>query len=190
MGTITFIIIQRGTMLKLETKFFLKLRATKNQKKLIRIAVPSEHQSTNKSKKLDTSLEKFRQVYFFLKDEHSHIDRAVKSSDYRPSPKDEHSHIDRAVKSIDYRPSPIPAGELQIPLTMNFKCPWYITHIKMKEFVSTLHSFDYNGNKEDERDILINELLEESQSDSEVVIQRRKKRKVPLISEPSEESNQ
>ena len=157
-------------MLKLETKFLLKLRATKNQGKLIRIAVPSEHQSTNKSKKLDTSLEKFRQVYFFLKYEHSHIDRAV--------------------KSIDYRPSPIPAGELQIPLTMNFKCPWYITHIKMKEFVSTLYSFDYNVNKEDERDILINELSEESQSNSEVVIKTRKKRKVPLISEPSEESKQ
>ena len=60
----------------------------------------------------------------------------------------------------------------------------------MKEFVSTLYSFDYNGNKEDERDILINELSEESQSDSEVVIKTRKNRKVPLISEPSEESNQ
>ena len=56
---ITFIKIQRGTRLKLETKFFLKLRATKNQKKLIRIAVPSEHQSTKKSKQLDTSLETF-----------------------------------------------------------------------------------------------------------------------------------
>ena len=48
-----------GTKLKLEAKFLLKLRATKNQKKLIRIAVPSEHQSNNKSKQLDTSLEKF-----------------------------------------------------------------------------------------------------------------------------------
>ena len=50
----------------------------------------------------------------------------------------------------------------------------------MKEFMSTLYSFDYNGNKEDERDesssdeeinLLINESPEESQSDSEVVIQ-------------------
>ena len=40
-------------------KFLLKLRATKNQKKLICIAIPSEHQSTNKSKQLDRSLEKF-----------------------------------------------------------------------------------------------------------------------------------
>ena len=50
----------------------------------------------------------------------------------------------------------------------------------MKKFMSTLYSFDYNGNKEDERDesssdeeinLLINESPEESQSDSEVVIQ-------------------
>ena len=40
-------------------KFLLKLRATKNQKKLICIAIPSEHQSTNKSKQLDRYLEKF-----------------------------------------------------------------------------------------------------------------------------------
>ena len=67
----------------------------------------------------------------------------------------------------------------------------------MKEFMSKPYSFDYNGNKEDERDksssdeeinLLINELLEESQSDIEVVIQTRKKRKAPLISESSEES--
>ena len=60
----------------------------------------------------------------------------------------------------------------------------------MKEFMSTLYSFDYNGNKEDERDesssdeeinLLINESSEESRSDSEVVIQTRKNRKAPLI---------
>ena len=51
--------MQRGIRLKLETKFLLKLRATKNQKKFIHIAVPSEYQSVNKSKQLDTSLEKF-----------------------------------------------------------------------------------------------------------------------------------
>ena len=55
----------------------------------------------------------------------------------------------------------------------------------------------YNGNKEDERDqssldeeinLLINESPEESQSDSEVVIQTRTKRKAPVISEFSAES--
>ena len=66
----------------------------------------------------------------------------------------------------------------------------------MKKLMSTLYSFDYNGNKEDERDesssdeeinLLINESPEESQRDSEVVIQTWKKKKVPLISESSEE---
>ena len=118
-----------------------------------------------------------RHVYFFLKDENGHIDGTV--------------------KSIDYRPSPIPAGGLEIPLTLNFKSPRYITHTKMKEFMSTLYSFDYNGNKEDEKNesssdeeinLLINESSEESQSDSEVVIETRKKRKALLISESSEES--
>ena len=66
--------------------------------------------------------------------------------------KDEHSHIDGTVKSIDYRPPPIPAGRLEIPLILNFKCPRYITHTKMKEFMPTLYSFDYNGNKKYERD--------------------------------------
>ena len=63
--------------------------------------------------------------------------------------------------------------------------------------MSTLYPFDYNGNKGDERDessvdeeinLLINESSEESQRDSEVVLQTRKKRKAPLISEYSEES--
>ena len=67
----------------------------------------------------------------------------------------------------------------------------------MKGFKSTLHSFDYNINKEDERDksssgeeinLLISESSEKSQSDSEVVILPRKKRKAPLISESSKES--
>ena len=63
--------------------------------------------------------------------------------------------------------------------------------------MSTFYSFDYNGNREVERDesssdeeinLLINESLEESWSNSEVVLQTRKKRKAPLISESSKES--
>ena len=111
--------------------------------------------------------------------------------------KDEHGHIDGTVKSIDYRPSPIPAEWLGISFTLNFKSPHYITHTKMKEFMSALYSFDYNGNKEDERNessldeeinVLIKESSEESQSDSEVLIQARKKREGALISESSEEN--
>ena len=66
-----------------------------------------------------------------------------------------------------------------------------------KEFMSKLYSFDYNGNREVERDesssdeeinLLINESLEESRSNSEVVLQTRKKRKARLISESFKES--
>ena len=117
-----------------------------------------------------------RHIYFFLKDEHGHTDGTV--------------------KSIDYRPWPIPDGGLEIPLTLNLKFHRYITHTKMKEFMSTLYSLDYNGNKEDERDksssdkeinLLINESSEESQSDSEVVIQTMKKGKASFINEFSED---
>ena len=38
---------------------------------------------------------------------------------------DENGHIDGTVKSIDYRPSPIPAGGLEIPLTLSFKSLHY-----------------------------------------------------------------
>ena len=67
----------------------------------------------------------------------------------------------------------------------------------MKEFRSTLYSFDYNTTEEDERvelssdeeiNLLINESLEEFQIDSEVVIQTRKRSKAPLISESSGEN--
>ena len=67
-----------------------------------------------------------------------------------------------------------------------------------KEFMSKLYSFDYNGNREVERDesssdeeinLLINESLEESWSNSEVVLQTRKKRKARLISESFKELN-
>ena len=57
-----------------------------------------------------------RHVYFFLKEESGQIDGTV--------------------HSVNYRPSPIPVGGLEIKLNLNFKSPRYITHIKMKEFVT------------------------------------------------------
>ena len=63
--------------------------------------------------------------------------------------------------------------------------------------MSTIYSFDYNQNKEDERDescsddeiyLLINKSQEDSSSESEVGIQIRKKWKATLISESFEES--
>ena len=123
------------------------------------------------------STEISRHIYFFLKDQQGHIDGTV--------------------KYINYRPSPISAGGLEILFTLNFKCPRYITHTKTKELMATLYCFDYNGNKEDEREesssdeqinLPINEPSEESQSNSEVVMRARKETIVSLINESSEES--
>ena len=122
-----------------------------------------------------------RHVYFFLKEENGSIDGSV--------------------KSIQYKPSPIPAGGLEIPLTLTFKSPRYATHLKMKEFVSTLYSFEYdvkNGSNESESDedvdeeinICIQESDESSEaSDSEVLRNPLDKRKAPVITETSDESD-
>ena len=64
-----------------------------------------------------------RNVYFFLKEENCRIDKTI--------------------HSVNYRPSPILTGGLEIPMVLNFKSLRYITHIKMKEFVTSLYSFDY-----------------------------------------------
>lgn len=63
-----------------------------------------------------------RHTYFFLKEEGGTIDGIVQ-----------------------YRPSPIPAGGLEIPLLLTFKSRRYITHTKMKEFVTTLYSYRRQG---------------------------------------------
>ena len=63
-------------------------------------------------------------------------------------------------------------------LNLTFKWPRYVTHLKMKEFVSTLYSFEYdvkNGSNESESDVdeEINICIQEpdessEESDSEV----------------------
>ena len=50
--------------------------------------------------------------------------------------KEESDQIYATVHSVNYRPSPIPVGGLEIKLNLNFKSPRYISHIKMKEFVT------------------------------------------------------
>ena len=57
--------------------------------------------------------------------------------------KEESGQIDGTVHSVNYRPSPIPVGGLEIKLNLNFNSRRYITHIKMKEFLTWLYSFDY-----------------------------------------------
>ena len=73
---------------------------------------------------------------------------------------------------MDYRPSPIPAGGLEIPLVLNFKSSSYVTHMKMKEFVTSLYSYEFIAKEteplssDEEIDLLIQE---SSESDSELV---------------------
>ena len=127
---------------------------------MIRIAVPSEHQSTNKSKQWHILREISRHVYFFLKDDHGHIDWTV--------------------KSIDYRSSPILVGGLEILLTLSFKCLRYITLTKMKEFMYTLYSLLQT--RKNKKVPLKSESSKESQPDSEVANPKRQK-KPTLINE-------
>ena len=93
-----------------------------------------------------------RHVYFFLKEENGQIDGTV--------------------HSVDYRPSPVPAGGLEIPLVLNFKSSSYVTHMKMKEFVTSLYSYEFIAKETEplssdkEIDLLIQE---SSESDSELV---------------------
>ena len=44
-----------------------------------------------------------------------------------------------AVLSTHYHPSPIPSSGLEIPLVMTFRSPRYITHQKMKDFMTKLY---------------------------------------------------
>ena len=48
-----------------------------------------------------------------------------------------------SVLSTCYRPSPIPSGGLEIRLVMNFGNPRYITHQKMKDFMTKRFCYDH-----------------------------------------------
>ena len=53
--------------------------------------------------------------------------------------------IDGSVLSTRYRRSPIPGGGLEIPLMMTFRNPSYITHQKMKDFMTKLYCYDHKA---------------------------------------------
>ena len=57
--------------------------------------------------------------------------------------KEENDQINGTVHSVNYRPYPITARGSEIPLIVTFKSPHYIIIIKMKEFVTSLCSFDF-----------------------------------------------
>ena len=57
--------------------------------------------------------------------------------------KEENGRIEGTVHSTKYRPSPIPAGGLEIPLMLTFKSTRFVTHQKMKDFMTSLYSYEY-----------------------------------------------
>ena len=54
----------------------------------------------------------------------------------------EGGRIDGSVLSTHYRPLPVPSGGLEIPLMMTFRSSRYITHQKMKEFMTNRYCYD------------------------------------------------
>ena len=103
-----------------------------------------------------------RHVYFFIKEEGGKVYGSVLSKKYRPSP--------------------IPAGGLEIPLTLNFQSNRYITHTKMIEFVTKLYSYEFVANtpnvseevEEEEKEIHI--LIEEEKEEENIIITSPKKK--------------
>ena len=109
--------------------------------------------------------------------------------------KEENGRIKGTVHSTKYQPSPIPAGGLEIPLKLTFKSTRFATHRKMKDFMTSLYSYEYKPqeiNSKDEENYDINFIIEqdEDEEDSEVVLKPKKRKKPPIISETSSESSE
>ena len=109
--------------------------------------------------------------------------------------KEENGRIEGTVHSKKYRPSPIPAGGLEIPLMLTFKSTRFVTHQKMKDFMTSLYSYEYEPqeiNSKDEENDDINFIIEqdEDEEDREVVLKPKKRKKPPIISETSSESSE
>ena len=92
-----------------------------------------------------------------------------------------------------YQPSPIPAGWLEIPLKLTFKSLNFLTHQKMKDFMTNLYSYDYEEKAETDEDddaeihfIIANEGLDGYKEEDRGVVKPKVKRKPPKIYESSE----
>ena len=87
----------------------------------------------------------------------------------------------------------IPAGGLEIPLKLTFKSPNFITHQKMKDFMTNLYSYDYEAKAETDEDhdaeihfVIANEDLDGDKEEDSEVVKPKVKRKPPKICESSE----
>ena len=107
--------------------------------------------------------------------------------------KEENGRIEGTGHSTKYLPSPIPAGGLEIPLMLTFKSTRFVTHQKMKDFMTPLCSYEYEPeeiNSKDEQTDDINFSIEqnENEEDSEAVSKPKKRKKPPIIAETSSEN--
>ena len=96
------------------------------------------------------------------------------------------------------QPSPIPQGGLEIPIQMTFTCNRYVTHMKMKNFISTLYVYGVEEETNDteggpsERIIIADDEPDLDASDDddligEVALQWEKEEEdsqVPALSQP------
>ena len=104
--------------------------------------------------------------------------------------KEENGNVDGFVYSTQQQPSPVSAGGLEIPLKLTFKSPNFITHQKMKDFMTTLYSYGQEAKtKTDEYDdaevhfMIANEGLHGDKEEDSEVVEPKVKRKPPKICE-------
>ena len=107
--------------------------------------------------------------------------------------KEKNGKVDGFVYSTQYQPSPIPTGGLEIPLKLTFKSPNFLTHHKMKDFMTNLYSYDYEAKAETDEDddaeihfMIANEGLDDAKEVDSEVVKPKVKRKPPKICESSE----
>ena len=87
--------------------------------------------------------------------------------------KTESSFVNSSVISTKYLPSPMPFGRLEILLLLlKFSCPEQKTSEKMKNFVDSLHDYDYNVVNDEESSKVSLKLISQNQSVTQRLIRQ------------------
>ena len=121
---------------------FLKIQSRKNVNINISQEISDQLETNEDSKKIDPYYCAIKTIISGKLKTVGHIPREVSRHTYFYI-KEKGRRIDHSVLSTRYRPSLIPSGGLKIPLMMTFRSPRYITHQKMKDFMTKLYSYDH-----------------------------------------------
>ena len=121
---------------------FLKIQSRKNVNINISQEISDQLETNEDSKKIDPYYCAIKTMVSGKLKTVGHIPREVSRHTYFYI-KEKGRRIDHSVLSTRYRPSLIPSGGLKIPLMMTFRSPRYITHQKMKDFMTKLYSYDH-----------------------------------------------